>query len=330
MMKEKRLSLCILTKDEESFFPNCLNDVKDAVGEILVADLGSSDRTRELASLGGATVYRPEWEDDFSKIRNFCMDRAAGKWVLFLQADEAISREQLKELNLLLQNPVAEGYLIHVDGGQEKQAVSSPAQSLRLIRNRKNYRFHYRSFEYISDEELYSVQDSGLRIAHRGEKDAGRLSEEKSRLLQMDLKEHPQDGYLRYMEGLELLNQEKYKESAASLELAYHAFGGGYLYSPHLYKCLGACLLSLGRNAAAEEVLNEGFWLFPFYTDLLVLRAELYGRIGRKEEALKDMETCLALLKSPNACVPKPEIDSSAAGEILEEIRAGLDGSPNG
>lgn len=327
MIKEKQISLCIITKNEEAFFPSCVNNMKDATDEILVADLGSGDRTAELAGQAGAAVYRLPWEDDFSKVRNFCMDHAAGKWVLFLQADETISPEQHDELKLLLKNPNAEGYLINVDDGAEKRLACSPAQFLRLIRNRKNYRFRYRSFEYIPDEELYAVQDSGLRITRRGETDTGWQSEERERLLQTDLKEHPQDGYVWYLKGVALLNQKKYQEGAAALELARHVFGGGCLYVPHLYKCLGTCLLSLERNDAAEEVLCEGFRLFPFYTDLLVLRAELYRRTGRNEEALKDLEICLALLKKPDVRVPKPETGSSSAGELLAEIRAGLDGS---
>jgi glycosyltransferase involved in cell wall biosynthesis len=328
MAEQKQLSLCIITKNDASFFPACLEDMDEIADEMLVIDLGSEDRTTELARQSGAAVYQPEWEDDFSKIENFCMDHAAGKWVLFLQADEVISHEQLKELKLLLQNPGAEGYLIDVDDRQKEQAVSSPTQFLRLIRNRKNYRFQYRSFAYIPEEELYSLQSSGLRITHRGGKNAGWQTEERKRLLQKDLTEHPQNGYLWYLKGIELLNQEKYKESAASLELARQTFVGGYLYVPHLYKCLGICLLSLGRNKEAEEVLNVGFWLFPFYTDLLVLRAELYRQLDRNEEALKDLETCLALQKGSNACVPKPEIDLSVTGEMLEDIRASLNGKP--
>lgn len=324
MTNQKQLSLCIITKNDEAFFPDCLKDIEEIVDEILVVDLGSNDRTTELAKQYGAVVYQPKWEDDFSKIKNFCMNHAAGKWVLFLQADEVISCEQLKELKFLLQNPNVEGYLFDLDDRQEKQIVYSPAQFLRLIRNRKNYRFCYRSFEYIPDEELYALQSSGLCITHRGEKTVGWQQKERLRLLQTDLKEHPQDGYVRYLEGIELLNQKKYQKSAASFELSHQAFGGGYLYSPHLYKCLGGCLLSLGQNTKAEKVLSEGFKLFPFYNDLLVLRAKLYRKLSRNVEALKDLEICLALRQGPNPFVPKPEIDTPAIEEILEEVGTDL------
>ena len=322
MAKPKKLSLCIITKDEESCFPGCLLNMEGAADEIIVADLGSHDRTNELAEQAGATVYQPEWEDDFSKIKNFCMEHASGDWVLFLQADETISRDQHSELLLLMQNPVAEGYLIDVDDNSEKKDEECPALSLRLLRNRKNYRFRYRSFEYIPDEELYSILTGSIKITRGTKAEPVWQIEERARLLQKDIREHPQDSYIRYLQGIELLNQEKYKESAASFERARHALGGGYLYAPHLYKCLGLCFMALSRHEAAEEVLSEGIWLFPYFTELHVLRAELFLRLGSDAKAQKDLETCLILCNSPNVCVPKPRINISMVKKLREEILA--------
>lgn len=327
MAKQKKLSLCIITKDEESYFPGCFLSMEGAADEIIVADLGSHDHTRELAKQAGAAVYQPEWEDDLSKIKNFCMEQASGDWVLFLQADETISRDQHSELWLLMQNPVAEGYLIDVEDNREKQEEECPALSLRLLRNRKNYRFRYRSYEYIPDEELYSILTGCIKITRSTKAEPVWQAEERKRLLHKEIKERPQDGYVRYLQGIELLNQEKFKESAASFELARHALGGGYLYAPHLYKCLGLCFMSLLRHEAAEEVLSEGIWLFPYFTELHALRAELYRRLGREAMAQKDLETCLILCNSPNVCVPKPKINISIIKKLREEIAANREGS---
>ena len=328
MAKQKKLSLCIMTKNKESCFPGCLKSMEGAADEIIVADLGSHSRMPELAKQAGVTVYQPVWEDDFSKIKNFCMDHATGDWVLFLQADETIHRNQFSELKLLMQNPAAEGYLIEVDDSREKRAEACPAQALRLLRNRKNYRYKYRSFEYIPDEEMYSVLCGDIRIIRSTETASEWQMEERIRLLQADLKERPQDGYVRYLQGIELLNQQKYKESAASFELARHALGGGYLYAPHLYKCLGVCCLELSQHEAAEEVLSEGLWLFPFFTDLHVLRADLYRRLGRVAEALKNLEIGLILRNAPNTCVPKPKMDVPAIIGMREVVRANQEGRP--
>ena len=252
------------------------------------------------------------------------MERAAGKWVLFLQADEAIPHEQLKELKFILKNPNAEGYLIYSGYAPEERNVSSPTQFLRLIRNRKEYCFLYRSFEYIPEEVLYSVCDSHLCITHRGEKTVGWQLKERIRLLQKDIKEHPRDSYVSYLEGIELMDRGKYGESAVPFELARRTIGGGTLYAPHLYKCLGISLLYLARYGEAEKILSEGYTLFPFYRDLLVLRAETYRRLGRDRDALEDLEACISLGKMPNPYVPGPEINDSVIQEMLEEIHGGL------
>jgi glycosyltransferase involved in cell wall biosynthesis len=324
MGKKKQLSLCIITKNDEAYLPGCLNDMKDVADEILVADLGSEDRTPELAKQAGAAVFRPKWENDFSKIKNFCMEHASGEWVLFLQADEILPPEQHTELKLLLKNPNAEGYLIYVDYNPEERGISSPAQFLRLIRNRKEYHFHYRSFPYIPDESLYSLQDCSLRITHRGAKTVGWQLEEQGRLLIEDLRENPTDSYLRYMEGIELLSQEKFEESAEAFETARLAAAGGYLYVPHLYKCYGYALLTLDRQEKAEKVLTEGIEVFSFYNDLLALRAQLHHQCGRDQEALEDLETCIALRAGLNPYVPGPEIEHSTIQEMLEEIKLNL------
>lgn len=328
MADKNQLSLCIITKNEEAFLPDCLNDMKEVADEILVVDLGSDDHTLEIAKQAGAAVYQPVWENDFSKIKNYCMEHSNGKWILFLQADEVLSPKQRTELKLLLKNPGAEGYLIHVEYSQKERNVSSPAQYLRLLRNRKEYRFCHRSFEYIPDEALCSLQNSGLRITHRGEPTVGWQLEERIRLLKEDVKEQPQDSYVQYMEGIELLNQGKYEESANHFELARQTVNWGYLYAPHLYQCLGVSLLSLERYRDAEKILTEGLKLFPFYNDLLVLRAELFHRLDRDQEAAKDLETCLTLRKVPNAGVPRPEIDSAMIQKMLEEIHAGFNQKP--
>jgi glycosyltransferase involved in cell wall biosynthesis len=321
MEKKKQLSLCVITKNDEAFLPDCLNDMKESADEILVADLGSDDRTVELAERAGAKVYRPGWEDDFSKIKNFCMEHAAGKWVLFLQADEAIPKDQRKELRFLLKNPNAEGYLLYAGYDPKERNITSHTQFLRLIRSRKEYRFCYRSFEWIPDEVLSSLCDSRLCIAHRGEKTAGWQLEERKRLLGKDLEEHPQDSYLRYLEGIEFLNRENCRESAASLEQARQAIGCGRFYGPQLYKCLGVSLLSLERYEEAEEALDEGLRIFPFYNDLLVLRAELYRKLGRNREALENLKICLALRKEPDARIPGSEISTSIVRDMMEKIK---------
>ena len=59
----------------------------DLVDEIVIADTGSTDRTRELAASFGARVVEFPWCDDFGAARNASLEQATGRWVLWLDAD---------------------------------------------------------------------------------------------------------------------------------------------------------------------------------------------------------------------------------------------------
>lgn len=320
MAQKKQLTLCIITKNDAPFLSDCVRNMKEIADEFLVVDLGSHDKTILIANQVGATVYQPKWENDFSKILNFCMDHASGKWVLFLQADEHISKEQQSELKMLLKNPNAEGYLIYRDSNQKEWSISSPTQYLRLLRNRPEYRFSFRSFAYIPDETLSSLQNCRLRITRHNKNGIGWQLAEQLQLFEKDIKEHPQNGYLQYMKGIELLNQGKVKESIAPFEITHKAVDGVRLYTPHFYKLYGISLLSQKQYEKSEKILNEGIHLAFYYSDLLILRAELYHQLDENQKALEDLESCRSLRKLPNSYMPTPEIDNSVIEQLEKEI----------
>ncbi len=85
------LSLCMIVKNEEENIGRCLASVKPVVDEMIVVDTGSTDRTIDIAKAFGAQVYDFEWTNNFAEARNFSLSKAAGDWILVLDADEVIS-----------------------------------------------------------------------------------------------------------------------------------------------------------------------------------------------------------------------------------------------
>ncbi len=96
--KPGTISLCMIVKDEEDCLARCLESVKDAVDEIIVVDTGSTDGSVEIAKKYGAKVYHHPWEGDFSKARNHSIGYAACDWILYLDADEELFREDILKL----------------------------------------------------------------------------------------------------------------------------------------------------------------------------------------------------------------------------------------
>ncbi|HEY6769407.1 MAG TPA: glycosyltransferase family 2 protein [Candidatus Sulfotelmatobacter sp.] len=99
------LSVVIITFNEEANIGRTLKSVMPLVGdgkdEIIVVDSGSRDRTVEIAKSFGAKIFMEEWKG-FAEQKNSAINKAAGDWILSLDADEEISSELHSEIAELL------------------------------------------------------------------------------------------------------------------------------------------------------------------------------------------------------------------------------------
>jgi glycosyltransferase involved in cell wall biosynthesis len=96
-----RLSLIVITKNEENALGRCLRSASFA-DEIVVVDNGSADKTVEIArSLGARIVETVDWPG-FGPQKNRALDAATGDWVLSLDADEWIEPPLIGEIRTVL------------------------------------------------------------------------------------------------------------------------------------------------------------------------------------------------------------------------------------
>lgn len=324
MSRKKNLSFCVITYNDEQDIEKSLLSIKDFVDEIIVVDIGSEDLTICKAEQIGAKIYQFKWNYDFSEVKNFCLDKAKGRWVLFLQANELILKEEFENIHLLLDNSNIEGYLLDIDYNFEKHRIHSPVQSLRLFRNRKEYRFKHRVFERIPDEILRNVRESGIHILQQSNHNLASKFDIFIKLLEEDTNNHFEDSYLQYIYGIELLNQKRYRESIVCLEISRKNLNYDYLFAPHLFKCLSWALITINEYHKALDVLEEGIKAFPLYTDLFVLRGEIRKQLKQYDEAIKDLEISIKTMKQSHLMVPKPEVDISVIFEELGDIHGSL------
>jgi tetratricopeptide (TPR) repeat protein len=94
----RKLSVAVIARDAESTIANALERVRAIADEIVVVDLGSRDRTCEIARKGASRVVAFAWNDDFAAARNFALKQLTGDWVLWLDADEELDRTDAREL----------------------------------------------------------------------------------------------------------------------------------------------------------------------------------------------------------------------------------------
>lgn len=89
------VTLLVMTLNEAHNIARCLDSVPFAAEKIVV-DAGSSDDTAAVARAHGASVVHQDWLG-FGPQRNFATTQAAHDWILFLDADEALSPELAAE-----------------------------------------------------------------------------------------------------------------------------------------------------------------------------------------------------------------------------------------
>lgn len=92
-----KISVVINTLNEEKNIERAINSVKWA-DEILVCDMYSFDMTVEIAKKLGAKVVRHRRTGYVEPARNFAISKAAGDWILILDADEEIPARLSKRL----------------------------------------------------------------------------------------------------------------------------------------------------------------------------------------------------------------------------------------
>ena len=106
------VSILILTQDEESNLPKCLESLQWCK-DIVVIDSGSTDRSVEIAREAGCRILQRPF-DDFATQRNHGLEFGEFKhnWILHLDADEVMRVALQEEISAVLQDPHYDAYRI--------------------------------------------------------------------------------------------------------------------------------------------------------------------------------------------------------------------------
>ena len=146
------ISLCMIVRNEEQVLRCCLDSICSLVDEILIADTGSTDLTKEIAKDYTEKIWDFPWIDDFSAARNFIISKARSEYFMWLDADDCLPAEQASSFSRLKEelSPQTDMVLLPYHTGFD--SLGRPAFSCvreRLIRNRKGYCFCGRVHEAI-------------------------------------------------------------------------------------------------------------------------------------------------------------------------------------
>ena len=141
MKKVTVLTGIVLAKDEEENIKNCLESLQFC-DEVILLDDDSKDGTAEIAKKMGVRVITRSMNSDFAAQRNYGLKKARGNWVLFLDADERVSKELRSEIVNLINDPLnyAMGFYLkrrdYFFGRELKHGETGNLKLLRLARRK--------------------------------------------------------------------------------------------------------------------------------------------------------------------------------------------------
>ena len=92
----KKISVCIISLNEEACLKTCLESVKWA-DEIVIVDSGSTDNTKTIASEYTDKFFHNPWPG-FGEQRQKAEKLASNDWILAIDCDEALSPELVQSL----------------------------------------------------------------------------------------------------------------------------------------------------------------------------------------------------------------------------------------
>jgi tetratricopeptide (TPR) repeat protein len=138
-MSQPLLSASMIVRNEERHIERCLTSIRDIVDEIVVVDTGSTDRTPEIARDLGATVSEFPWCDDFAAARNVALERSKGRWVFYVDADEAVQPDAAARG--ALEKVLARRRNVGVYVMLQTRIGYTPYWEMRIFRNAPSVRF---------------------------------------------------------------------------------------------------------------------------------------------------------------------------------------------
>jgi tetratricopeptide (TPR) repeat protein len=285
------LSAAMIVRDEERFLDACLASLHGVADEVVIADTGSRDRSREIADRHGARVIDFPWRQDFAAARNAALAAARGSWILYIDADErvrAIDRtrlaEQLADPRLLactvLFRP-ARGYTRY--------------REHRLFRNDPRLRFrgvihesHLPALDELLRQGAGIVGESDLAIDHEGyEGDLTAKHRRNRPLLEARLRAEPDHVYAWSHLGSTLHGMGELEAARAAYQrgLAVVRAGRARAATDSL-AYLGLVQLHMELGEPLDGLLDEALASYPDQWTLIWLQVRHLIASGRPAEAL--------------------------------------------
>lgn len=135
-----KLSVVIITKNEEKNIGRCLESISEIADDVLVVDSGSTDKTEAICKELGARFMTHHWEG-YAAQKNFANKKAEYPLILSIDADEALSDRLKQSINQIKEKGTADAYvmnrLTNYCGSWIRHGSWYPDRKIRIINREK-------------------------------------------------------------------------------------------------------------------------------------------------------------------------------------------------
>ncbi|UIO42436.1 glycosyltransferase [Brevibacillus brevis] len=313
MSEVPKISLCMIVKNEEECLHKCMESVKDLVDEMIIVDTGSTDNTVEICKSFGAVVHSYEWQDNFAEARNFGLEKATGDWILWMDADEEMNKEDSKNLKELLRGQEDSLFYIHLInyiGDEINEDDAFHIAHSRLFRNGIGFRFHFPIHETLNVEEVLPnltedlhIQILPVRIYHYGYMNecTGRKNkfERNIGLLMKELEKEDHSPWIEYHLASEFSRIQEHEKTFKFVNLSIIGFLENHMMPPSLlYKLKYSTLIAIGSAEGAWPGIEKAIEMYPDYVDLRLYKGIIQYLKKDYKRALMTFDHCLELGES--------------------------------
>ncbi len=295
------ISLCAIARDEARCIAEFLSSFRPYVGQIIVVDTRSTDRTKEIARDSGAWVYGMPWPYDFAAARNQSLAFAAGRCILVSDCDDVLPPDQGRQLAPLVArypNLDAAFYIDILFPAAPGKYGEEWVRHVKLFPNRPDVRYEHRIHEQVLGclkGVGIPVLESGMHVVHKNYDRSPEGQAKKRRrdfpILEMDFRERPDHPFTLFNFGMTYLEGTREYEVAAhflrrSLE---RCSPNDSIVAPADAKLVQA-RTAREEWGAAVQANEEGRQYYPDDPHLLFQAGQLYQVVGRLDEARRSLE----------------------------------------
>ncbi len=296
------ISICMIAKNEEKNIHPCLAPLKKLGFELVIADTGSTDRTKDLASQYTDLIYDYRWNQDFSKARNFSISKASNDWILAVDFDEYLKESDIQSLVSFIHSHRREiGTITRLNPCR----LISGQTSVMREQVARLFNRNYNHYQGIVHEQVFPVDGSApvyLPVAtsfyHHGYESEDSLAEKAHRnlsLLLTALKTNPNDPYLLFQTGKCYQVQKKYDDACRYFDAGLSCdLDPALTYVQEMIESYGYCLLELKEYQTALGLSNI-YELFDSQPDFVFLMGLIYMNNALFDEAVKEFRKAASM-----------------------------------